>query len=321
VISSSARLAWTTLAVAAAIAGACLGDEVRAQQSPTPVPASSGSDLEELVRPLAPRPVRELIGAGGVPLPFGDDDEIEAFLADAEVLSIEEIPVGVTRPKKVELELGGVRAAGAWRTVDISKRQERLRDGTVINNFRDSYRGEIAAYRLARLLGIDAVPPVVFRRIRGEDGSLQLWIETAMTQRQRVRRGVQPPDRIAYKQQLRTMTLFDNLIANLDRNQGNSLIDHHWKVWFIDHTRAFFRGRKLHAPDEVVWVERGVWRRLREVSDGEIRAALEDAIGKHEINALLERRRRLVELVRQRIGSEGEERVVFEYVDAAPTGG
>ena len=35
------------------------------------------------------------------------------------------------------------------------------------------------------------------------------------------------------------MRVFDELIANTDRNQGNMLIDKQWKLWLIDHTRGF----------------------------------------------------------------------------------
>ena len=33
--------------------------------------------------------------------------------------------------------------------------------------------------------------------------------------------------------------LFDQLIFNTDRNLGNLLIDKSWRLWMIDHTRAF----------------------------------------------------------------------------------
>ena len=35
------------------------------------------------------------------------------------------------------------------------------------------------------------------------------------------------------------MYVFDELIQNRDRNPGNSLWTTDWKLWLIDHTRAF----------------------------------------------------------------------------------
>jgi len=266
-----------------------------------------------------PEPAGQVwIGLGGEPLPFTAPDQVEEYLRSAKLVSMDEIPVGVTRPQKVLLELDGLRVDAAFRTVDLFKRQERLANGTVINNFRDSYASEVAAYRLDRLLELGAVPPTVIRRLGGERGSLQLWIETAMTQRQRVVRGVQPPDRLHYQRQLRTMSVFDNLIHNIDRNQGNSLIDHTWKLWFIDHTRAFLRSKRLHDPGRVIWVERTLWKRLQDLDDEEIRTAMKGALDGPEIKALLERRRLLVDLIHHRIDTHGEREVLFEYGDPAP---
>ena len=35
------------------------------------------------------------------------------------------------------------------------------------------------------------------------------------------------------------MRIWDELIQNRDRNQGNILWTHDWTLWLIDHTRAF----------------------------------------------------------------------------------
>jgi hypothetical protein len=35
------------------------------------------------------------------------------------------------------------------------------------------------------------------------------------------------------------MRVFDQLIYNTDRNTGNVLYDTGWRLWGIDHTRAF----------------------------------------------------------------------------------
>ena len=39
--------------------------------------------------------------------------------------------------------------------------------------------------------------------------------------------------------QLQVVRVFDELIQNRDRNQGNILWTSDWKMWLIDHTRAF----------------------------------------------------------------------------------
>ena len=45
---------------------------------------------------------------------------------------------------------------------------------------------------------------------------------------------------------MQMLRLFDQLIANIDRNLGNLLIGNDWTIWAIDHTRAF----RTHANVE-----------------------------------------------------------------------
>ena len=40
----------------------------------------------------------------------------------------------------------------------------------------------------------------------------------------------------------RSLRIFDELIQNRDRNTGNLLWTTDWKMWMIDHTRAFRLG-------------------------------------------------------------------------------
>ena len=47
-------------------------------------------------------------GADGEELPFTDHSEARDFLSQAKVVEMENIPVGVTKPKKATLELDGV---------------------------------------------------------------------------------------------------------------------------------------------------------------------------------------------------------------------
>ena len=44
--------------------------------------------------------------------------------------------------------------------------------------------------------------------------------------------------------------VFDELIRNKDRNQGNLLWTRNWTLWLIDHTRAFRLGKDLMKPEQ-----------------------------------------------------------------------
>ena len=86
---------------------------------------------------------------------------------------------------------------------------------------------------------MDNVPHTVQRRIGHRKGSMQLWIENAMTDKSRRRRNLKAPDQRRRALEKQLMYLLDNLMFNDDRNQGNILYDSEWKLWMIDHTRAF----------------------------------------------------------------------------------
>ena len=59
------------------------------------------------------------------------------------------------------------------------------------------------------------------------------------------------------------MRVFDELIQNKDRNQGNILWTSDWTMWLIDHTRAFRLGQELLKPDDLTRCDRGLLERLR----------------------------------------------------------
>ena len=69
--------------------------------------------------------------------------------------------------------------------------------------------------------------------------------------------------------------MFDNLIANTDRNPGNILIDEHDKVWFIDHTRSFAGQEELRDPEAITGFDRDVWKKLQSLPD----KAIEGVVG------------------------------------------
>ncbi len=245
------------------------------------------------------------MGKDGKPLPFRTEAEMIAFLNTATVVSTEDMSAGTNKKKrKVVLEQNGVRVRAIHRnTYDY-------RDMASVG-FVDSYLSELAAYELSRLLGLDFVPPVVKRKVK-KMGSLQLWIEGATTEADRLRGDIEPPDLERFQQQVDVMRVFDNLIANTDRNPGNMIIDPDWRVWFIDHTRSFAGFKELREPKRVVRCERNLWQRLQTVSDAEIVRAVKPYVRKYT-HQLLKRRELVVDLIRERIATEGEENVIFDW--------
>ena len=192
----------------------------------------------------------------GTPLPFQNDSKILEFLGTARVVTQKSVGVGVNKISKVLLEKDGVQLHGAFRKVSIFQQRIKMDNGDIKRSFRDDCRFEVAAYRLSKLLGLDNVPPVVKRKIGRDTGTLQVWVENTMMEKQRHSENLQAPRELPWTRQWQTVRLFDNLIDNDDRNEGNILIDSDWKVWMIDHTRSFTGTKKLRNPLLIRWCRR-----------------------------------------------------------------
>ncbi len=249
----------------------------------------------------------------GKPLPFTSDEEVMEFLRTARLIRFTEIPEGVTQPRKALLEKDGVRMHAIFRDVNKDKPMQRLASGTVVMNFRDSYIFEPAAYELSRLLGLDNVPPVILRKLRRKSGSLQAWLENAMTETSRVSDNITAPDKILWSKQMWNMRVFDNLIYNTDRNQGNILYDSDWNLWLIDHSRAFRREKELRTPELIVKCGRKLWEKLKSLDEQVVKERLREFLRSSEIKALLRRRDILVEHIQKFIEERGESKVLFTF--------
>jgi hypothetical protein len=249
--------------------------------------------------------------ADGVPVSFRTLREMEDFLLTAEVRQVKRVPEGTTAPQKVLLEKDGIRLYACFRYVKVNQKQARLQSGAVKIDFRDDAIFEIAAYRLALLLGYRNVPPTVCRTIRGKKGTLQAWVPDCITEGMRAKEERTPPSAWRWALEMQAMQLFDELIFNEDRNMGNVLIDSDWGIWMIDHTRSFRNFNRPLNVERVRWVERGVWKRLTEVPDEAVEEALSEYLTGSQIRTLLARRQVIVAHLRNQIQEQGQGRVLF----------
>lgn len=223
----------------------------------------------------------------------GNEDAIEKFLAQGKVLKMEAVPVGVTKPQRGTLEPGGPAARFAWKalTPGYSK------------GYMESYKAEIAAYRLNRMLDLHMVPPIVERNISGKNGAAVLWVEN--TRGWSVERPPQGPEP-EWSLQLSRMKMFDLLIANIDRNQGNLIYDEDWHLFLIDHSRAFTDRKDLKGMAPLGRVDRTLWTRMTALTLEDLDQGLGDWVGAREKKALLHRRDKMAEQIRQMVAKRGE---------------
>jgi hypothetical protein len=258
----------------------------------------------------------------GQPLPFQSDTEIEEFLRTADVGPMTKIPVGVTRPRKVLLTGQGVRVNAVFK--DIDREEKNVRDKTAGKRrfylvWRDWFGYDIAAYQVDRLLGLDRVAPIVERKIKRREGSLQIWVEATITEHERRDRDIKPPDIARFNQQKEIMHIFNNLVANRDANLGNSLIDRNWRVWLIDCSRCFGSSEDLLYPQSISHCERGLWKGLQDMDPEATHARLSQYLTKSEIDALLARRDALVARIQGLIDEWGEQMIIFDDRPATET--
>lgn len=241
----------------------------------------------------------------GQPLPFQDDDAILEFMRTAEVVNEKTIGTGINRSVRVTLEKDNVRAHAIFRDADHRERSATI-NGVAYRLFADSYLFECAAYELAKLIGMPNIPPAVLRTIGRRKGSAQIWIEDALDEETDA---FQPPNALEWVEQTWDMYLFDNLTYNIDRNPGNILVTPDYRLWMIDHTRAFqFKHDLLN--DRVVRVRRATWDKLTALSKDDLKEALGPYLTSVELDSVIERRKILSQHIDELVAAHGED-VVF----------
>ena len=234
----------------------------------------------------------------------GREAEIEAFMKTAEILGFEDIPVGVTNPKSANLAPGGPIDKFAWKP---------LQPG-IQRGFFESYKAEIAAYELDKVLALGMVPVKVERRIRGELGAAIMWVSPAQSFKDLGGGVPSPPNRYRgyWTIQLIRAQMFDNLIYNQDFNEGNWLVDAAWNLMVIDHSRSFSPDIKL-VNEDMPHVDRDLWARMQQLDEPSLTAALDEWLSAKEIRAILERRDLMGDMIDELVEQNGESAVLWRY--------
>lgn len=246
----------------------------------------------------------------------GSDAEIERLLLSGQVVSIKEIGSGVTKPRKVVLELDGRRIKAAFKTIKVHRPGlTRFPDGTTEVDFTDDYRYELAAYLLDRRLGMNMAPVTVLREINGERGALTEWVEDATSEARRMKKELAVPELLRHQQSM--MRMFDALIFNVDRHESNQLVTPDGKLHLIDHSRSFRKQRSL--PKGFVNTPAGVspevFRNLQSLESEELLELLGDVLSPVQVKALMRRRDKILEKIRADLAEYGEWVVFHETAD------
>ena len=238
-------------------------------------------------------------------------EEAEHFLREAVVVASRPIGTGVTNSLRLTLELDGEQRDAAFKTID-RREPGRMKVGEeTVFGFQDSYRLEIAAYEIDKMLGLDMVPATIERRIDGRTGSVQLWANVLMSEAERIKQRLPPANPLPFSRMGSNRAVFDQLISNIDRHLNNLLIDPDWNLILIDHSRGFYTNDKPHAPDEMVRFSRALLEALGRLNADQIKSRLDRYLSGRQVDMLLKRRDLILERAARLVRERGEEFVLF----------
>jgi hypothetical protein len=228
--------------------------------------------------PLRPgQPVSAAAQELGAKIWVGRYQEIEEYLRTAECVSMQNLGSG-SGVMRCTLRPGGLVARMAWRSGPPG----------IYRGFWESYKAEIAAYELDKLLKMNMLPPAVEREFQGNKGSGVQWVENTVDSK------TASPDesnRAGWEKQLVQMKMFDNLIGNPVRNTGNMLRDAAWNLILLDHSRAFRPGADL--PHRLSLIDADFWGKVQGLTRKQLDARLGPWLDENQITAILDRRERM----------------------------
>ena len=261
-----------------------------------------------------------LLLASSIPLPALQEPElteqqIRSFLLNAKVIASKHTSKGVTSPYRLTMTDGTITHDASFQPVDEAVDRMELPDGRVEFNFRDCYKYDIAAYELAKLLGLgDMMPVYVERKWNGRTGSISWWLPVMMDEATREAKNIEPPDKDAWDRQVNKKLIFAELVYDTDPNTTNVLISKDWHLWMIDFSRAFRLSKELLNRRNITdtMCERHLLDRMRKLDRNELTLKTKGLLAKNEIDGVMARRDKIVAIYDDLIAKKGEKAVLYD---------
>ena len=268
-----------------------------------------GVPMKTSMRMTAPILFFVALGSGNLiwPQPRGEEvsrmEALEKVLREAKVEKIErEILGGRTGPWLITLSAGSVKQRAVFRHVDRPRPQPTP----------DSYKYDIAAYELTRLLGLELIPPVVEREIKGRKGTLQVYVENCIREKDRKRKKLEPPNPKAFSNALEEVKMLENLTYDECQDADHIYVHRDdWRVCRVDFSEAFAPLRELLPGCDITVCSRKFFEGLLKLDEETVKSKLSRYLNDEEIGALLTRKDLIIAKIKALIAEKGEEAVLF----------
>jgi hypothetical protein len=234
------------------------------------------------------------------------------FLLTAQVVRSRQTGQGITNPYRLTLSDGTITHDASFQSINERRTYKQFDRGGEAN-FADSYLYNLAAYELAKLIGLeDMLPVTVERKWKGKTGSLTWWLPVQMTIGQKQQKKIQAPDLTAWNCAMYNIRVFTQLIYDTDRsNPGNILIGKNWELYMIDFSRAFRLYHDLRNPEDLVLCSRDLLEKLRALDGEELAAKAGNYLTKPELEGIMKRRDKIVAYFEKLIAEKGESAVLY----------
>ena len=290
------------------LAGICFTAPQQNTTTRLPMPAATGARY-----PTAKQsPQADVGNANFVTSKQLTREQMEQFLTNARILVEKPIEKGITHTFRITLSDGRIYHDAHVQQIDVYKPEYRTKDG-VEKNFTDSYKYNIAAYRLDKLMDLNMVPVCVYRVVDNKPSAVDWWVDDVQfDEEDRRAKNAEPPDLNYWGRQLNDIRDFDALIYNVDRNQGNVLIDKDWKVWAIDHSRSFRLLPAIRDESILRRISGKLLNGMKTLNQENLEANLLPYISKDAIAAMLARRDLLVKFFENQITEKGPDVILTD---------
>jgi len=243
------------------------------------------------------------------------EQQMKDFLLHAKVIANKQTSKGITSPYRLTLTDGTITHDAGFNYVNETKNKMEFADGHIEYNFKDSYKYDIAAYELAKLVGLsDMMPVYVERKWNGLIGAASWWLSVMMDEATRLAKKVEPPDSDAWNKQMYKKRIFAELVYDTDPNLTNVLISKDWHLWMIDFTRAFRLLKDIRDPKNLTESKcaRQLLEKLRKLDRAELTLKTKEYLSKGEIDGVMGRRDKIVALYHDLIAKKGENAVLYD---------